>query len=78
MIHFCFFEYIKKVAARSRCEPVPTPRTGDYDDDYYDDSRVGKRHVERHGFHEIHYDDGRIDTVTPYVDLNSLKNSSQF
>ena len=34
MVHVCFFEYIKKVAARNRCEPVPTPRIGNYDDDY--------------------------------------------
>ena len=51
---------------------------GDYDADYYDDARVGKRHVERHSVHEIHYDNGRIDTVATYVDLNSLKNDSSF
>ena len=68
MVHFCFLEYINKVAARNRCEPVPTPRIGDYDADYYDDARVGKRH----------YDNDRIETVAPYVDSNSLKNDSSF
>ena len=57
MIYFCFFAYIKKVAFQNSCEPVPALRTDDYDDDYYDVSRVGRRR------------DVRYNQVPSYVDL---------
>ena len=67
MVHFWFFEYIKKVAARNRCEPVPTLRTDDYDDDYYDVSRLG------------HDDNAGNSNKEPcYVDLKLRKVRSSF